>query len=471
MFKISSLQYIPVMMLLLTTTGHADFQFIFNDHTYQVITTSSSWEAASAAARSKTVNGVQGYLAHIDNLQENTAIFDQLMANISSNDFGNTSSPDGGGAAYVWIGANDISTEGTWVWVDDGTQFWQGGQGGSRVDGRFNNWPLGFEPDNWRQQDAAGITLTGFPLNMPPWGAPGQWNDVDINNNLYYVVEFDTGNTFEMNAGHSGAWYDPETSGQGQLIDVEPETQFMFLAWFTFTDAASNNPDQQHWYTAQGNYSGNTAELVLHETLGGLFDDPQQPVTNPVGTVTLSFSDCEQGQMAYSIDTDGRQGTIPLQRLIPGSGDICEGHSSQAAITTEAVDINAGMDGAWVNNETLGQGFLIDAHPNPDGSNFIFVAWFTYADDTASGQRWLTAQGDFEGATAAIDIHETTGGRFDDPLIPNTAKVGTMTIDFTDCSNAQLSYSLTVDELANDMAISRLLPSGQALCEELAGTD
>ena len=294
---------------------------------------------------------------------------------------------------------------------------------------------------------------------------------MDINNNLYYVVEFDTGNTFEINAGHSGAWYDPETSGQGQLIDVEPETQFMFLAWFTFTDAASNNPDQQHWYTAQGNYSGNTAELVLHETLGGLFDDSQQPVTNPVGTVTLRFSDCEQGQMAYNIDTDGRQGTIPLQRLIPGSGDICEGHSGQAAITTEAVDINAGMDGAWVNNETLGQGFLIDAHPNPDGSNFIFVAWFTYGDDTASGQRWLTAQGDFEGATAAIDIYETTGGRFDDPLIPNTAKVGTMTIDFTDCSNAQLTYSLTVDESANDMAISRLIPSGQALCAELAGTD
>ena len=31
----------------------------------------------------------------------------------------------------------------------------------------------------------------------------------------------------------------------------------------------------------------NRAELVLHETLGGLFDDSQQPVTNPVGTVTL----------------------------------------------------------------------------------------------------------------------------------------------------------------------------------------
>jgi len=129
---------------------------------------------------------------------------------------------------------------------------------------------------------------------------------------------------FQINVGHSGAWYNSETSGQGQLIDVEPVEQYMFLAWFTFTAAASNNPDQLHWYTAQGNYSGNTAELILNETLGGLFDNPQQISTNPVGTVILSFTDCERGQMAYSIDTDGRQGTIPLQRLMISGQALCE---------------------------------------------------------------------------------------------------------------------------------------------------
>jgi hypothetical protein len=276
---------------------------------------------------------------------------------------------------------------------------------------------------------------------------------------------------FQINAGHAGAWFNTATSGQGQLIDVVPESQYMFLAWFTFTAAASNNPDQQHWYTAQGNYSGNTAELILYETLGGQFDDPQETSTNPIGEVTVSFTDCEQGQMVYSIDTDGRQGTIPLQRLIPGSGDVCEDQSGKAAITTEAVDINAGMDGAWVNNDTLGQGFLIDAHPNPDGGNYIFVAWFTYGEDTASGQRWLTAQGDFTGSVAAIDLWETTGGRFDDPQAVNPEKVGTMNLDVTDCSNAQLSYSLTDEDLAGDMELSRLIPGGQALCEELAGAD
>ena len=276
---------------------------------------------------------------------------------------------------------------------------------------------------------------------------------------------------FRMNAGHSGAWYNPETTGQGLLIDVVPQDQFVFLAWFTFTDSASSNLGEQHWYTAQGNYFGSSARLILYETLGGQFDDPQETRTNPVGTVTVSFSDCEQGQMVYSIDTDGRKGIIPLQRLIPGSGDVCAEQSDKWAIALEAVDINAGMDGTWVNNDTLGQGFLIDAHPNEDGGNFIFVAWFTYGDDTASGQRWLTAQGDFTGSTAAINVWETTGGSFDDAQAVDVGKVGTMNLDFTDCSTAQLSYSLTNEELANDMAISRLIPGGQALCEELAGAD
>jgi len=273
---------------------------------------------------------------------------------------------------------------------------------------------------------------------------------------------------FQINAGHSGAWFNPVTSGQGQLIEVVPDDQFMFLAWFTFTDAASDSPFEQHWFTAQGNYTGDTAELILHETLGGRFDDPAPPTTNPVGSVTVSFSDCTQGQMVYSIDTDGRQGTIPLHRLIPGSDNMCEDQVGRAAVTTEAVDINAGMDGTWVNSDTLGQGFLIDAHPNPRGGNFIFVAWFTYGDDTDSGQRWLTAQGDFAGPTAAIDVYETTGGLFDDPQAVNVSPVGTMTIDFTDCSNAQLSYTLTDDGLDGDMTISRLIPGAQAMCEELA---
>ena len=88
-------------------------------------------------------------------------------------------------------------------------------------------------------------------------------------------------------------------------------------------------------------------------------------------------------------------------------------------------------------------------------------------EDTASGLRWLTAQGSFEGSIAEIDVFESTGGSFDDPQVPSTTNVGTMSLDFTDCSNALLTYSLTDNGAEGDIDITRVIPGGKALCEEL----
>jgi hypothetical protein len=283
----------------------------------------------------------------------------------------------------------------------------------------------------------------------------------------FYASALD-GDHFHINAGHAGAWFYPPTSGQGQFIDVVPENQTMFLSWFTYTDADSANPTEQRWLTALGKYSGDSAVLDLYETLGGKFDDPQAVTNNKIGEVTVTFSDCEQGQMAYDIPAENLQGSFPMQRVIGGSGNTCE---ERSVIAIEAVDINAGMDGAWFDPATSGQGFFIDSHPDPEGGNTIFVSWFTYGNTTASGQRWLTALGSFTGSVADIDVYETTGGNFDDPQDPTTTKVGTMSIDFTDCSNAQLNYSLPADSATGDIAITRVISGGQALCEELNGAN
>ena len=333
-------------------------------------------------------------------------------------------------------------------------------------------WGLSRIGDNWKVEILANSAFRYETGNTILTFGEGEDGSVYLSNKIGVILISDgevvAEPNFTINAGHSGAWFNPETSGQGQFIDVVPEDQFMFISWFTFTDAASDHPNEQQWYTAQGNYSGDTAVLDLFETLGGKFDDPQDVTTTQVGEVTLTFSDCDMGMMSYSFDAEELEGEFPLIRVIPGSDNVCEGLSGNA---TEAVDINVGMDGAWFDPDTSGQGYFIDAHPDPEGGNFIFVSWFTYGDATASGQRWLTAQGGFEGSTAEIDVFETTGGSFDDPEPINTTKVGTMSLDFTDCSNAQLSYSLPADPAESDIAITRVIPGSQALCEELAGED
>jgi len=344
--------------------------------------------------------------------------------------------------------------------------------------------PTGFGGSGPRVSSGAGFETGSYDLSEsggPAGYIASDWDCVGGTQDDADTITLDQGESatctitnddfdpaFQINAGHAGAWFNPDTSGQGQFIDVEPETQFMFISWFTYTDAASDHPFEQRWLTAQGNYSGNTAELDLWETLGGRFDDPQAVTNTRIGEVTLSFGDCRHGKMTYSFDEEELQGEFPLLRVIDGSDNVCEQLDGNS---TQAVDINAGMDGAWFDSNTSGQGYFIDAHTNPQGSNFIFVSWFTYGDDTASGQRWLTAQGSFEGSTAEIDVSETTGGSFDDPQPTSTVKLGTMNLDFSDCSNALLTYSLTDDGAEGDVAITRVIPAGAALCEELAGAE
>jgi hypothetical protein len=333
--------------------------------------------------------------------------------------------------------------------------------------------------DNYRFQIC---DLSGACAAFGEFGSgPGQFRQPEAiavdDQNLIYVADIVNQNIqifqatyaddpppgpFQINAGHSGTWYNPDTAGQGQLIDVESASKFLFLSWFTFTDVASADPIEQHWFTAQGNYSGDTADLLVYETLGGQFDDPQEVSTDSVGTATLSFADCGNGQLNYTIDTWNVQGSFPLQRAIVGAENVCE---ERAGLSTEPLAPDDGRDGAWYDAASPGQGFLIDAHP---GNEFIFVAWFTYGDDTASGQRWLTAQGPLQGSKADIVVYETLGGSFDDPEPSETNAVGTMTIDFTDCSNALLTYAITDEALSGMIDIERAIPGTEALCEELA---
>jgi cysteine-rich repeat protein len=282
------------------------------------------------------------------------------------------------------------------------------------------------------------------------------------------ITNDDTGIGFAINQGLAGGWFDEDTSGQGILLDIRPEDRFMFMAWFTYTDADSAHPNEHRWLTAQGNYSGDTAVLELYEILGGRFDNPQDVSVEPIGEVSLRFSSCDLAEMEFVIGGEGLQGTISLQRLIPGSGALCE---QLSGASTQAVDINDGMDGGWYEPDTAGQGFLIDTRTDAQDGNFVFVAWFTYGDDTASGLRWLTAQGGFEGSLAEIEISETTGGSFNDPLTPTTLPVGTMRIDFTDCSTATLTYDLPDDGATGEIPLVRLLPGSEALCEELSLQD
>jgi len=154
--------------------------FVYDNKNYEIVQETKTWVEAAACAVARG-----GKLVEVNDEAEQDELFLQLGNAAIVN--ANTIAPDGGGGAYVWIGGNDLTTEGEWFWDGDndnaGDQFWQGDATGNAVGGLYNNW--GNEPDNAGDQDALGLSLDGWPL-----GVAGEWNDVVATNALYYVIEY-----------------------------------------------------------------------------------------------------------------------------------------------------------------------------------------------------------------------------------------------------------------------------------------
>jgi hypothetical protein len=131
----------------------------------------------------------------------------------------------------------------------------------------------------------------------------------------------------------SGNWYDPTTSGQGFVFEVNPLAPAVFFAWYTYSPTGqAAGAAGQRWYTGQGAFTpgSRSIALTLGETTGGVFDQatPAGQKTVAVGTATVTFVTCTSAQLAYNFTggtSVGRSGTIMLSRVgpvPPGCGTV-----------------------------------------------------------------------------------------------------------------------------------------------------
>lgn len=174
----------------------------------------------------------------------------------------------------------------------------------------------------------AGPPLNEIPMiDYPGFGPVGPEHLVLIN-----VYET---SGFNINAGLNDAWFNPDTPGQGFFITVFPDIGQLFLAWFTFDTERPEEPDAPdgsslgdpgaRWLTAFGSFENDTAELDIEVTQGGVFDSAvPMPTQGLDGTITLEFSDCENGMVTYDIPSIDQQGEIPIQRIALDNVARCE---------------------------------------------------------------------------------------------------------------------------------------------------
>ncbi|MEM1411038.1 MAG: DNRLRE domain-containing protein [Pseudomonadota bacterium] len=138
--------------------------------------------------------------------------------------------------------------------------------------------------------------------------------------------------------------------------------------------------------------------------------------------------------------------------------------------------INPGVNDAWFNPATAGQGFFFTVYPD---SGLLFLSWFTYdserPDPSATailgepGHRWITAIGSFDGNEAVLDATLTSGGIFDQspPVVDNEVGYGTIFLEFNGCDDATVDYVFPDADLQGQVTVERVVKDNVALCEAL----
>ena len=181
---------------------------------------------------------------------------------------------------------------------------------------------------------------------------------------------------------------------------------------------------------------------------------------------------------AVSLSSDGNRLAIGA-----GGNDGNGDHSGHVRVFDlsmfNVLKINPGMNDAWWNPQTDGQGFFINVFPD---IGYVTLAWFTYdtelppLDATANlgdpGHRWLTALGTIAGNQSVMNIELTSGGIFDAAsVITRTdppGSDGTLLLTFDSCSSGTIEYDIPSINQQGIVPIQRIVDDNIVLCEALS---
>jgi hypothetical protein len=142
------------------------------------------------------------------------------------------------------------------------------------------------------------------------------------------------------------------------------------------------------------------------------------------------------------------------------------------------LQFNAGLNGAWFNFLTPGQGIMLDLFTE---IRLVFLAWFAFDLQRPDpgvepmigegGHRWFTAFGNYAPGDSSITltIENSTGGVFDSAN-PEVVQddYGTIELEFTDCLNGKMIYNIPAGPVAGVIPLSRIANDHLDLCARLS---
>jgi hypothetical protein len=285
------------------------------------------------------------------------------------------------------------------------------------------------------------VNLSGYRLSAVFNGdATHHWS---YSNDVTQVVYDPASSTLD----YEGLWWSsPAGSESGWGINIAHQGDIIFATWFTY------DMNGKAWWLSMTapKIGANAYAGTLFQTTGPAFSsvpfNPASVLRTPVGSASLTFTDANTAQFAYTVN--GVMQAKTLTRQVFGILPACTfGAQPNLALATNYQDLwwasPAGSESGWGINLT-------------EQSNVIFGTWFTY--DLDGSPLWLsvtatnTAAGVFMGT-----LFRTTGPPFDampfDPAKVVRTPVGTATFTFSDGNNATFAY--TVNGISQAKAITR----------------
>lgn len=262
-------------------------------------------------------------------------------------------------------------------------------------------------------------------------------------------------NAATISSGYSGMWYDPARSGEGlQLEILTPE--FALVEWYTY-----DSQGKQRWIQGVGNIVGDSIQFAqAYTTQGGKFGpafNKDDVKTTVVGSLSLTFGDCNTGTFKYT--AFGQSQTLPIQRLTQTMGGGC---APINGVPGEPVMSYAGQSGSWYNPARSGEGFDLQWLAN----GAAMVTWYTY--DASGNQVWLLGVGSQQGNAIVFDqMAITNGPKFGaayDKAALQQEDWGSLTLTL-DCDGGTAHYASKQTAFGSgDLTLTRLTHLQQPAC-------
>ncbi len=142
------------------------------------------------------------------------------------------------------------------------------------------------------------------------------------------------------------------------------------------------------------------------------------------------------------------------------------------SVTTRAdINIQPGVSGAWI-TDASGQGAFINIARVNDKPNFL-ITWYAYLNGE---QVWLIGSQPFDYGIQQLTIPMsiTSGANWGEDFLTDDVQVidwGSVTIDFTDCSNGVLQYNSSDENFGSGtIALMRITNTDGLSCHENTDT-